>query len=105
MESFPRSRIHRLQLFQDGIAYGAVVQQDVPHRVYRFVSIWNQHHQYYLPLNDIEAAHVRRVGSLEATTLRSKRAARRRLRQYLRIWSELRDQVDGTSGGPPAHSL
>jgi len=80
------------QIEYDGVQYAATAQADL-HGVYRIGDIWDRTHQEYLPIQEIESEYVRRRGSLEATILRSRWAARRRTRQYLRLWSELRETL------------
>jgi hypothetical protein len=79
---------HTFQIEHNGAMYGAVVQRESSQPIYRIMYIRDLTRQHDLPVFDIEKEYVRREGSLMATTLRSRWAARRRARQYIRLWNE-----------------
>jgi hypothetical protein len=80
--------LHSFRLEHNGVKYGAMAQGD-SRGVYRVEHIWDQTHQQYLPIFEIEREYVRLRGSLEATIMRSRWAARRRAKQYILLWAEL----------------
>ena len=81
--------MHHIGLEHEGVTYGATVQRQMPENVYRIVSLTDLDHQVSLPMEEIEREYRRRRRSLrDIFRLGSKRAARRRVKQYVTIWSE-----------------
>jgi hypothetical protein len=86
--------MHGLSVEYNGVRYGFSVQRYTPLSVYHFVEIWDQTNQQWLPLDEIEREFARRQCAAPRP-IHSKRAARRRTRQYLRIWTDLQHAVAG----------
>jgi hypothetical protein len=71
------------------ISYTAVIQRwHSNETTYDVVHVRDQTNQQWLPIFDLAKAHVRQRGTLVGMTLRSKWAARRRAKQYVRLWAE-----------------
>jgi hypothetical protein len=87
--------MHGLSIEHAGVRYGITVQRYALKSVYHFFRIWDPTHQRWLPIDDIEREYIRRQGSTPAP-IRSIRAARRRARQYLRVWTDLQAHDSAT---------
>lgn len=83
------SSVHHIGLEHEGVEYGATVQRRMPENLYRIISIWDTTRELALPMNEIEREYRRKSGSLgDIFRIGSKRAARRRVKQYVAIWSK-----------------
>jgi hypothetical protein len=85
----PRRDYYNIRLETEDASYKAVVQRPLPHLGFRFVSFWNWGRTLPLPLSDIEREYALHLGVSKLPPIRSKRAARRRAKQYLRIYLKM----------------
>ena len=84
----PSLHFHTLCHTSGGVRYCAQVQHDPSENLYRFAALYDSAHQRYLPIHQIESEYFRRIGSLSRFAIHSKWAARRRLKQYLKLWED-----------------
>jgi len=88
MENARATSTYTSQVERDGVKYGGVARWDHSTGSYHFISIWDQTHQVYLPLEQLEQEYTRRKGPGVDTNIRSGRAVHSRLKQYILIWHE-----------------
>lgn len=89
MQELPWSSFHTLTIEHAGVRYVAIVRRDMPDKVYRFNALRDVTHERRLPLHEIESEYMRRAMSMQRFAIRSKWAARRRLKCYAKLWLEM----------------